>query len=206
MKTELKKNVVDVNALIKSTLKCVTGVEKANTKLFDQVRESVDAIGSNKKMLAAYKRGLNDCSNRSTIAIMITVAQSEVLNNLRNNLPESYMTQYEILKLFKNELHEDTTLLNDLIEEQSINEYSTKKQILDLRSDYRASSSTDDTDDENEVATPSVETVRDNVISLRPTERLKIVSDSLSAFSFDELSTIRSHIDVLLNDISKTAA
>ena len=205
MTIEPKTQPVSVTSLVKKTLTAANAVERANTKLFDRVRECVVTINGNKKMLSEYKKGLNDCSARSTIHIMIKVAESEVITDLAEYLPESYMSLYEVFKLFNNELNKDTTRLNDLIEANELNRYSTKADITALRNQTRASSANDDAPvvEKTEKDAPSAEDISTNVVALESVERVKVVSKTIETLNFDELAMLQSQIEELMSALTE---
>ena len=208
MKNEIQIKVVNVPTLVKKTLTKAKSVETAYSNLFSVVRECVTEISGEKKLLAEYKKGLNDCSSRSAIFVMIKVAQNEKLDDLKEYLPSSYMTLYEILKLFENELNSDAQMLTDLINNKPLKTTSTKAEVLELRKNFRASSADDKTpvEETTETEAPSVADISTNVVALEPVERIKVVSKTIETFNLDELAMLHSQIEELMSSLEERDA
>ena len=208
MTNEIQIKVVNVPSLVKKTLTKAKSVETAYSNLFSVVRECVSEISGEKKLLAEYKKGLNDCSSRSAIFVMIKVAQNEKLDDLKEYLPSSYMTLYEILKLFENELNSDAKMLTDLINNKQLKTTSTKAEVLELRKNFRASSADDKTpvEETTETEASSVADVSTSVVALQPVERIKVVSKTIETFNLDELAMLHSQIEELMSALEERDA
>jgi len=208
MTNEIQIKVVNVPSLVKKTLTKAKSVETAYSNLFSVVRECVSEISGEKKLLAEYKKGLNDCSSRSAIFVMIKVAQNEKLDDLKEYLPSSYMTLYEILKLFENELNSDAKMLTDLINNKQLKTTSTKAEVLELRKNFRASSADDKTpvEETTETEASTVADISTNVVALQPVERIQVVSKTIETFNLDELAMLHLQIEELMSALEERDA
>jgi hypothetical protein len=208
MKNEIQIKVVNVPSLVKKTKTKAKSVDTAYSALFDVVRECVTQISGEKKLLAEYRKGLNNCSSRSAIFVMIKVAQNEKLDDVKEFLPSSYMTLYEILKLFENELNSDAKALTDLINNEQLKTTSTKAEVLELRKNLRASSADDKTsvEETTETEASNVTDISTNVVALEPIERIKVVSKTIETFNLDELAMLHSQIEELMSSLEERDA
>lgn len=208
MTNEIQIKVVNVDSLVKKTKSKAKSVETAYSNLFSVVRDCVKEISGDKKLLAKYKEGLNELSSRSAIFVMIKVAQNEKLDDLKEYLPPSYMTLYEILKLFENELNSDAKALTDLINNKQLKTTSTKAEVLALRKNLRASSADDKTsvEETTETEASNVTDISTNVVALEPVERIKVVSKTIETFNLDELAMLHSQIEELMSALEERDA
>ena len=208
MTNEIQIKVVNVPSLVKKTKTKAKSVETAYNNLFSVVRDCVREMSGEKKLLAEYKKGLNDLSSRSAIFVMIKVAQNEKLDDVKEFLPSSYMTLYEILKLFENELNSDAKALTDLINNEQLKTTSTKAEVLELRKNLRASSADDKTsvEETTETEASNVTDISTNVVALEPIERIKVVSKTIETFNLDELAMLHSQIEELMSSLEERDA
>lgn len=126
----VKKHVNNTNRKLKT-------LEGSSSKLFGAVKEAVNAFGNDKKALKLYRKELQT-NHRSTISIMIRVANNEYFRQFENKLPTSYQTLNELIKLI-NELDKiDGSSFKSLIQKGQINSEMTKSDVVNLRNEINA--------------------------------------------------------------------
>jgi len=199
-----KDAAMDVSKLVNNTNKAADNVVKAQVNLFKVVRECVAKIGDDKKALNAYKKGIKQ-SHRSTIFVMMKVAQNSFLTTHQAALPAGYQTLYECLKLV-NEVGEE--LMSSLIEEGHIHNESTKANITDLRKKNavitKAETETGDVKvkeegEKGEVISVSVDDATRVITSLGEKERLEVVISLVPTLTKAELEIAMREFELALS-------
>ena len=117
-----------LKTLIKKTNDAARNVNKANSELFETVKDAVDTLGGDAKDLKQYKAEIE--YDRSTINKMIRVAKNGLVTRLSDSLPKSYQTLYEIVLLIR-KIEEDQFIA--LVHEGRLNEKSSKADVARLR-------------------------------------------------------------------------
>ena len=217
VKSVSEKSVVlnPVDALVVKTNKCadavVKVVNKQERRLYECVRECVLELKGDEKLLKLYKKGVKQ-SHRSNVYVMVSVANSPLLVAYEDNLPTSYQTLYECLKLLK--ATSDETFL-ELLEEGLLNKESTKANVTKMRKDYAPVTSTSaddktsvvttDTPDELDVVVSKVEEVTNVVVSMSSNERLEFATKLTESLCKDELEMLMLTLSVKLGTFREAA-
>jgi len=218
VKSVSEKSVVlnPVDALVVKTNKCadavVKVVNKQERRLYECVRECVLELKGDEKLLKLYKKGVKQ-SHRSNVYVMVSVANSPLLVANEDNLPTSYQTLYECLKLL-NEVGEETLL--ELLEEGLLNKESTKANVTKMRKDYAPVTSTT-TDDKTSVVAANDASVKDDVVvskvaevtdvvvSMSSTERLEFATNLAETLHKDELEMLLLTLSMRLETLQEAA-
>lgn len=126
----VKKHVTNTNQKLKN-------LEGSSSKLFKAIKEAVDAFGNDKKALKLYRKELHT-NHRSTISMMIRVANNGYIRQYEQNLPTSYQTLNELIKLI-NELEKSNhSSFKLLIRKGEIHPEITKSDVVNLRNKIKA--------------------------------------------------------------------
>jgi len=218
VKSVSEKSVVlnPVDALVVKTNKCadavVKVVNKQERKLYECVRECVLELKGDKKFLKDYKKGVKQ-SHRSNVYVMVSVANSPLLVANEDDLPTSYQTLYECLKLL-NEVGEETFL--EFLKKGLLNKESTKANVTKMRKDYAPVTSTT-TDDKTSVVAANDASVKDDVVvskvtevtnvvvSMSSTERLEFATSLTETLCKDELEMLLLTLSVKLETLREAA-
>lgn len=126
---------INIDQLVSETLTLANNVAKEKDTLFSTIKRCISLIKDDETLIKMYKKQLKShdiC--RSTIFIMINVAQSHILMKHQKQLPSSYQTLYECLKLL-NEV--ERTQFQELIETKQLTQDSSKSDVVKLRKAYK---------------------------------------------------------------------
>jgi hypothetical protein len=218
VKSVSKESVVlnPVDALVVKTNKCadavVKVVNKQERRLYECVRECVLELKGDEKLLKLYKKGVKQ-SHRSNVYVMVSVANSPLLVANEDNLPTSYQTLYECLKLL-NEVGEETLL--ELLEEGLLNKESSKANVTKMRKDYAPVTSTT-TDDKTSVVAANDASVKDDVVvskvaevtdvvvSMSSNERLQFATKLTETLCKDDLEMLMFTLSMKLETLKEAA-
>lgn len=202
VQTENETPLVDrnkvVDKLVVKTNRAGDNVTKAQRKLFEVVRECVREMNGDKDELSAYKKGVKQ-SHRSTVFVMMKVASFELFNRLEDQLPKSYQTLYEMLKL-ANQVGEERFV--ELLDEGFLHNESTKANVAKCRKDeavVTADTNTSEvmTVEEKEAGeVMTVDVVAEDVMSLSNDDRYNLVERVVDTFTLDELETLRALLEM----------
>ena len=129
----VKKHVNNTNRRLKT-------LEGSSSRLFSAVKEAVDAFGNDKKALSLYRKGLQT-NHRSTISMMIRVAKNEYIRQYEKNLPTSYQTLNELIKLINELEKNDVSSFKLLIRKGEIHPEITKSDVVSLRNKIKMENS-----------------------------------------------------------------
>lgn len=138
MKATNEINVIDcvVKKHIMNTNRKLKTLEGSSQKLFGAVKSAINAFGDDKKAVKLYRKGLKT-NHRSTISIMIRVAKNEFIREHESNLPNSYQTLNEIIKLISELEKTDENSFTSLIEKGQIHSKMTKADMIVLRKEIK---------------------------------------------------------------------
>ena len=95
---EENKVEFDVRPLVRKTNSAADGITRAETKLFDVIRECVVEMNGDEKVIRQNRGGIK-MTHRSTVFVMLKVARNEFLMKLGRKLPAGWNTLYECSKL-----------------------------------------------------------------------------------------------------------
>ena len=198
--------VEHVNALVKLTNDKFASVERSNRNLYLQVRDAYDFLSGDLELTKQYENNVKEV-HRVTLFLLRTVATDSRLRKFEDRLPESYQTLYELHKFVK-EVGE--TKLEDLVDRKAICKSTTKKDVIELRKQYKPATRKDDepstvtTREENEpstvttreedepsnVATRSLDEFVTEVCSLSYKDRYELANEVLMTLTNDDLELL----------------
>lgn len=127
---------INIDQLVSDTLTVANKVATEKDSLFITIKRCINLIKDDESLVQIYKKQLrlhNVC--RSTIFIMIKVAQSHILMKHQKQLPFSYQTLYECLKLLNDV---ERAQFEELIETEQLTTHSSKADVIKLRKKYKA--------------------------------------------------------------------
>ena len=165
---------------LRLTNKTASKVESARKGLFRVVRIAVEGLRDNEHLLNVYKKRIVQ-KHRSTVYLMIKVASEPVLIKNKKELPTSYQTLYECLKLLK---EVDKAQFEDLIEAKKLSQNSSKADVIKLRKIYKAKLI--DTESKEQSSTISYSEVLEATQSLSHSEKLNMLEYLIESLSDEE--------------------
>lgn len=173
---------INIDQLVCDTLTVANKVAAEKDTLFNTIKRCINQIKDDELLVQQYKKELKShdvC--RSTIFIMINVAQSYILMKHQKQLPSSYQTLYECLKLL-NEV--ERSQFEELIEIQLLNTRSTKADVIHLRKTYK--SKLIDTDASSPSNNISYSEVLEATQSLSHNEKLNMLEYLIESLTDEE--------------------
>ena len=162
---------INIEKLVSETLTVANNIAKEKDTLFSTIKRCINLIKGDELLIQSYKKQLKShdvC--RSTIFIMVNVAQSQTLMLHEKQLPSSYQTLYECLKLLKDV---ERAQFEELIETKKLSPISSKADVIKLRKIYKAKLI--DTESKEQSSTISYSEVLEATQSLSHTEKLNIL-------------------------------
>lgn len=173
---------INIDKLVSQTLTVADNISKEKDTLFNTIKRCISLINYDELLVQKYKKQLKSHDAcRSTIFIMINVAQSHILMKHQKQLPSSYQTLYECLKLL-NEV--ERTQFEELIETKQLTPNSSKSDVVKLRKAYK----TKLIDTESSVPTnyPTYSDVLEATQLLSQTDRLNILEYLIESISNED--------------------
>ena len=181
--------VEHVDALVKLTNAKFASVERSNRNLYLQVRDAYDFLGDDKELTKQYENNVKEV-HRVTLFLLRKVVTDSRLRKFEDRLPESYQTLYELHKFVK-EVGE--TKLEDLVDRKVVCKSTTKKDVVELRKEYRTVTRNDED--------------ASNVVALRDEEATDVATRSLDEFvtevcslTYEDRVTVAEHVLETLNE------
>lgn len=174
--------MININQFVNETLTVADNISKEKDTLFNTIKRCISLIKHDELLVQKYKKQLKShdvC--RSTISIMINVAQSHILMKHQKQLPSSYQTLYECLKLL-NEV--ERTQFEELIETNQLTPKSSKSDVVKLRKAYKAKLI--DTKSSVQTCTASYSDVLEATQLLSQTDRLNILEYLIESISNED--------------------
>ena len=180
-------NDLSVKKMVAATKRSANGVVRNQVKLFAKVKECVDLLRDDETKLKEYKRGvLSHDACRSAVFVMFKVALATDLRKFENNLPQSYQTLYECLKLLKEvELDKFSELVND----GTLHKKLSKSDLKKLRDQFKSEVSTVESKEDTKVSN-TLEQILEDSKSLTEREKLTFaekLGESLGANALEDL-------------------
>ena len=164
------------------TLTVADNISKEKDTLFNTIKRCISLINHDELLVQKYKKQLKSHDAcRSTIFIMINVAQSHILMKHQKQLPSSYQTLYECLKLL-NEV--ERTQFEELIETKQLTTHSSKADVIKLRKTYKAKLI--DTDDSSLSNNISYSDVLEATQTLSHNEKLNMLEYLIESLTDEE--------------------
>ena len=173
---------ININQLVSETLTVANKIAKEKDTLFSTIKRCISLIKEDETLIQKYKKQLKShevC--RSTIFIMVNVAQSETLMKWQKRLPSSYQTLYECLKLLKDV---ERAQFEELIEAKKLSQNSSKADVIKLRKIYKAKLI--DTESKEQSNNISYSEVLEATQSLSHTEKLNILEYLIESLTDEE--------------------
>lgn len=167
--------VEHVDALVKLTNEKFASVERSKRNLYLQVRDAYDFLSGDLELTKQYENNVLEV-HRVTLFLLRTVATDSRLRKFEDRLPESYQTLYELHKFVK-EVGE--TKLEDLVDRKVVCKSTTKKDVVELRKQYKPATRKDD---ESSTVTTRDEDEPSNVATLQQKEPTDVATRSLDEF------------------------
>jgi hypothetical protein len=180
-------NDLSVKKMVAATKRSANSVVKNQAKLFVKVKECVDLLRDDETKLKEYKRGvLSHDACRSAVFVMFKVALSTDLRKFEDNLPKSYQTLYECLKLL-NEVELDK--FSELVDVCTLHEKLSKSDVKKLREQFKSKVSSGESRKDRKVSN-TLEQFLEDSNSLSERERLTVaekLGDSLETSALEDL-------------------
>lgn len=126
--------VLNIEKLVNQTVNAARAVEQEASTLFNVVMHCVSCIKDDKDLKNYKKRIKKYDVCRSTIYIMINVAKCDVLAKHKDELPSSYQTLYECLKLLNDV---ELAQFEQLIVSKKLNKHTSKSDVVKLRKEHK---------------------------------------------------------------------
>lgn len=173
---------INIEKLVSETLTVANKIATEKDTLFITIKRCINLIKDDELLVQKYKKELKSYDVcRSTIFIMINVAQSQVLMKHEKQLPSSYQTLYECLKLL-NEV--ERAQFEEFIETEQLTTHSSKADVIKLRKSYKAKLI--DTDDSSPSNNISYSEVLEATQSLSHTEKLNMLEYLIESLTDEE--------------------
>ena len=138
MSKEVKsEKVVDVDVYVNTTNEIIGSVKKYNKKLFDQVKQSYQDLYDEKKKESWILYKMRVQLDESTIRKIVKIVKNDTIMKFYDQLPGSWGTLYDLTTMEESDLLES-------IEKELIKPTSTKKQVKEVRDQYRGKESDSD--------------------------------------------------------------
>lgn len=173
---------INIDQLVTETLTVANNVAKEKDTLFITIKRCIGLIKDDETLIQRYKKQLKShdiC--RSTIFIMLKVVQSKTLMRRQNQLPSSYQTLYECLKLL-NEVEQ--AQFEELIKTKQLTPNSSKADVVELRKAYKAKLI--DIDSKTTSSDLSYSEILEATESLTHTEKLNVLEYLIESLTYEE--------------------
>lgn len=173
---------INIDQLVTETLTVANKIGKEKDTLFSTIKRCINLIKDDELLIQSYKKQLKShdvC--RSTIFIMVNVAQSETLMKRQKQLPSSYQTLYECLKLLKDV---ERAQFEELIETKKLTPNSSKADVVKLRKAYKAKLI--DTESKTTSSDLSYSEIIEATESLTHTEKLNVLEYLIESLTYEE--------------------
>ena len=187
--------VEHVDALVKLTNAKFASVERSNRNLYLQVRDAYDFLDGDKELTKQYENNVKEV-HRVTLFLLRKVVTDSRLRKFEDRLPESYQTLYELHKFVK-EVGE--TKLEDLVDRKVVCKSTTKKDVVELRKEYRTVTRNDEDasnvvalrdEEATDVATRSLDEFVTEVCSLTYEDRVTVAEQVLETLNANDLERL----------------
>lgn len=173
---------INIDQLVSETLTLANNVAKQKDTLFSTIKRCISLIKDDETLIKMYKKQLKShdiC--RSTIFIMINVALNDTLMTHQKELPSSYQTLYECLKLLKDV---ERMQFKELIETKQLTPRSSKSDVVELRKAYKAELT--DTKPITQSSNASYSDVLEATESLTHKEKLNVLEYLIESLTHEE--------------------
>jgi len=179
MSKEVKsEKVVDVDVYVKTTNEIIGSVKKYNKKLFDQVKQSYQDLYDEKKKESWILYKMRVQLDESTIRKIVKIVKNDTIMKFYDQLPGSWGTLYDLTTMEESDLLES-------IKKGLIKPTSTKKQVKEVRDQYRGKESDSDDSSKDKDSELEVNHLWIDLDELKVTDEQRIRIEEL----FNELET-----------------
>jgi len=179
MSKEVKsEKVVDVDVYVKTTNEIIGSVKKYNKKLFDQVKQSYQDLYDEKDTKPWRKYKLEVELDESTIRKIVKIVKNDTIMKFYDQLPGSWGTLYDLTTMEESDLLES-------IKKGLIKPTSTKKQVKEVRDQYRGKESDSDDSSKDKDSELEVNHLWIDLDELKVTDEQRVRIEEL----FNELET-----------------
>ena len=188
-------------------IKCEQKIQTAKRNYFEVVRSCVRELDNQETDIRKYLREI-DKTHKSTVSVMINVAKSELLTKLKGDLPESYQSLYELLKLSR-EIGEDAFLR--MVQEGQINRDMSKADATSIRKAKKRVSVSDSpetpkvSEDHEGVAIKTPNNLVEEAMSLTHQDRLSLVKRLFESLDSKTQGQLLKDIKVFSSEIKEAA-